>query len=165
MSGVAGDPMWPHFGPLWMDLQKVGGDDLLVAGGYGLFLKQNWLLANLTVPIIIPLAQWRDTTPRVTKDFDFIIGLDLIAEAEAQKGVLAALEKHGFKVTTTNPRWQFEKPLGEDRKVVVEIHAPLPLDDRVGLQADRIRVKSKPSLHNDGIHGRTNPEAVGCDLH
>jgi hypothetical protein len=165
MSGVADDPMGPFFGPLWADFQKIGGDDLLVAGGYGLFLKQNWLLANLNVPIIIPLAQWRDTTPRVTKDFDLIIGLDLIADAEAQKGVLAVLEKHGFKVTAKNPRWQFEKQLGENRKVVVEIHAPLPSENHDRFEVTRTRIKRKPSLHNDGIHGRTNPEAVGCDLH
>jgi len=164
MSGVANDPMWSVFGPLWMNLQKVGGTDLLVAGGYGLFLKQNWLLENLNVPTIIPLAQWRDTTPRVTKDFDIVIGLDLIAEAKTQKGMLAALEKHNFTVTKQNPRWQFERMLDGNRKVVVEIHAPLPSDGQAGLQADRVRIKRKPSLGSDGIHGRTNPEAVGCDL-
>ena len=165
MSGVADDPMWPVFGPLWIDLQKIGDENLLIAGGYGLFLKQNWLLANLDVPIIIPLARWRDTAPRVTKDFDVVIGLDLISQAEAQKDVLAALKKHGFTVTARNPRWQFEKQLGENRTVAVEIHAPLPPDNHASLAADRIRVKRKPSLHNDGIHGRANPEAVGCDLH
>lgn len=164
MSGVANDPMWSVFGPLWMNLQQVGGTDLLVAGGYGLFLKQNWLLENLNVPTIIPLAQWRDTTPRVTKDFDIVIGLDLIAEAKTQKGMLAALEKHNFTVTKQNPRWQFERMLDGNRKVVVEIHAPLPSDGQAGLQADRVRIKRKPSLGSDGIHGRTNPEAVGCDL-
>lgn len=164
MSAVAADPMWSLFGPLWMDLKTVGGDHLLVAGGYGLFLKQNWLLANPDVLIVVPLGQWRDTTPRVTKDFDIVIGLNLVTQAERQKGLLAALEKHGFTVSEKHPRWQFEKRLAENRKVIVELHTPLPPDDDSGLQSDRIRVKRKPSLGPDGIHGRTNPEAVGCDL-
>ena len=33
------DPLWPHFEPLWNDLLKMSSR-LLVAGDYGLFLKQ-----------------------------------------------------------------------------------------------------------------------------
>ena len=38
------DPLWPEFKLLWGDL-KEAGDSLLVAGGYGLLLKQHWLIA------------------------------------------------------------------------------------------------------------------------
>lgn len=158
------DELWPHFVPLWNDMNDSVGKSLLVAGGYGLFLKQNWLLGNQDVPIIVPVGEWRDNTPRATKDLDLVIGLDLIAEEKFQKEMLRALEKHDFKVSELHPRWQFFKNVTETRKVIVELHAPLPAKGSPGLQADRIRVKRKPSLGSDGIHGRTNPEAIGCDL-
>jgi len=164
MSDMTNDPMWSVFKPLWKDLQKVRGDSLLVCGGFGLFLKQKWLIEHSDVLIVVPLTQWRDAQPRVTKDFDIVIGLDLIAEENSQRKFKVVLGKHGFEVTQENPRWQFEKQMSGNRKVLLELHAPLPPGRQVGLQVDRIRVKRKPSLHEDGIHGRTNAEAVGCDL-
>lgn len=164
MSDMVSDPMWSVFKPLWKDLQKVGGDSLLVCGGYGLFLKQKWLLTRPDVLIGVPLAQWRVAQPRVTKDFDVVIGLDLIAEESSQRKIMAVLKKHGFKVTQENPRWQFEKPISENRNILLELHAPMPTGEQVGFETDRIRVKRKPSLHEDGIHGRANAEAIGCDL-
>lgn len=164
MSDDVKDPMWPHFAPLWKDLGGAVEKDLLIGGGYGLFLKQNWLLGKPDMPTIVPIRQWRDNTPRVTKDLDLVIGLDLIAEEKAQKGLLNALEKHAFKVSEKNPRWQFVKRLSETRSVIVELHAPLPGKGAPSFQTDRIRVKRKPSLGEEGIHGRTNPEAIGCDL-
>ena len=40
------DLLWPHFAPLWIDLRQVTFPDILLAGGYGLFLKQRWLWSN-----------------------------------------------------------------------------------------------------------------------
>ncbi len=166
MSDLSGDdPLWPHFGPLWTDLQATASQSILIAGGYGLFLKQRFLRANAGIPVVIPLDRWTNASPRVTKDLDLVIGLDLIAEANSQKAFLSALEKHGFSVSENNPRWQFEKRVSESHTVVVDLHAPWPSQDQSNLQADRIRVKRKPSLGEEGIHGRANPEAVGCDLH
>lgn len=162
MNILASDPMWPTFFPLWTDLKSVADEHLLVAGGYGLFLKQTWLLAHPDVLTIVPIRQWREATPRVTGDFDFIT-MDLIANAETQKKVLAILEKHDFRVSERNPRWQFVKNLGGDLKVSLDLHSPIPLEGQSRLDIDRFRIKHKPSLGNKGIHARTNPEAVGCN--
>ena len=164
MIDMTNDLMWSVFKPLWKDLQEAGDGSLLVCGGYGLFLKQSWLLRNSDTLIVVPLTQWLDAQPRVTKDFDIVLGLGLIAEEHSQRKIRAVLEKHGLKVTQENPMWQFEKQISENRRVLLELHAPVPTGQQVGLQVDRIRVKRKPSLHEDGIHGRTNAEAVGCDL-
>jgi len=159
------DPLWLHFASLWQDLRKVGSG-LLVAGGYGLFLKQQWA-GNAAGPLIaIPMERWQNATPRVTKDLDLIIGLDLISNEINNGQLLEILEKQGFKVSE-NPegkRWQFFKKLDEHRQVVAELHAPTPGEKSANLQADRIRVKHKPSMGEDGVHGRHNPEAVGCHL-
>ena len=45
MSDEVQDELWPHFVPLWTDLRKIA-PGLLLAGGYGLFLKQQWLISQ-----------------------------------------------------------------------------------------------------------------------
>ena len=77
------DPLWAHFKPLWLDFEKAGGA-ILVAGGYGLFLKQQWLLESDTERIVIPLEGWQDAVPRATKDMDLVVSLDLISESSVR---------------------------------------------------------------------------------
>ncbi len=161
------DPLWPHFHPLWTDLQKVASSDLRVAGGYGLFLKQKFLLANPALPVVVSLDRWLDASPRVTKDLDLVVGLDLIATEGRHQSILDALESNGFAVSErpSGRRWQFVKTLPDNRIVLVELHAPRPENDHPGVTATDHRVKHKPSLGDAGIHGRTNPEAAGGDLY
>ena len=159
--------MWPEFKPLWHELQKAEGL-LQVAGGYGLFLKQHWLIAKQSVPTVVPLRQWHDAAPRVTKDVDIVVSLDLIASKSAQALMAQALERCGFGLDpkAPKPRWQFSKQIGADRQMLVEFHAQLPDARHKNLAIDkRRRVKHKPSLGEHGIHGRQNPEAVGSDYH
>lgn len=162
MSDLSSKSMWPEFFALWPELQAVGAGSVVLAGGYGLFLKQTWLLAHPEVPTIISLAQWLDSTPRGTNDFDFVIGVDLIASADAQVKVRAMLEKHGFK--PKSPMWQFEKPLGGGLSIVVDIHAPHPAEADKGVKVEQGRVKRKPSLGAQALHGRADPESIGFDL-
>jgi hypothetical protein len=158
------DPMWNEFRPLWKEL-VLAGDEVHLAGGYGLFLKQRWLLAHRDHAIVIPLEKWRDATPRVTNDLDIVVGLALLASAEAQRSIAQALERNDFKVVQEHPRWQFEKQLDSDRRVLVDLHAELPESDNPNLSLDKkMRVKHKPSLGDEGVHGRQNPQAAGCSL-
>lgn len=164
MTPAPVEPMWPEFKPLWRDLSSARAQ-LLVAGGYGLLFKQHWLRSELAVPIVVSLDRWMDATPRVTKDLDIVVGLELIASADAQARMVKVMQQRQFVVTEQNPRWQFRKSLGSDHTMLVEFHSPLPPPGSEHLQMDKIRVKHKPSLGTDGIHGRQNPEAVGCQHH
>lgn len=159
------DEMRPHFEPLLSDFHQIGSAGILVAGGYGLFLKQNWLLSQPDRPVIVPVNQWYDNAPRVTKDLDLVVGLDLIAGEGTQKEMLKVLRQNGFEVCPRNPRWKFIKALSETRSLIVELHAQVPDETMTGVQADKFRIKHKPSLGDDGVHARTNPEAVGSALH
>ena len=87
------DDLWPHFAPLWTDLRAIT-PGLLLAGGYGLFLKQQWLLSQMEartpteqggIATLVDMARWMNPTPRVTKDLDFVVQLDMI-ERHGQAG-------------------------------------------------------------------------------
>ena len=47
------DLLWPHFQPLWRDLVAASSTNILVAGGYGLFLKQRWLSSSASLPTVV----------------------------------------------------------------------------------------------------------------
>ena len=49
------DLLWPHFRPLWRDLVAACSTNILVAGGYGLFLKQRWLSNTVGLPTVVPI--------------------------------------------------------------------------------------------------------------
>jgi len=162
----ANDPLWNHFKPLWLDFAKAG-DGVLVAGGYGLFLKQQWLLGSGKQPIVVPFENWPNAAPRATGDMDLVVALDLISDETANKQLFDALDRQNFEVSRTphGKRWQFFKEIGDDQHVLVELHAPLPDVDIDSLTANRFAVKHKPSLGDKGVHGRTNLEAIGNELH
>ena len=161
------DLLWPYFQPLWRDLVAATSTRILVAGGYGLFLKQRWLSSSADLLTVVPIPSWLDATPRVTKDVDLVLGLDLIRDESHQKSVVSALTQNGFQASDrpNELRWKFLKRLSGDQLIVVEMHAQRPDPDLDGITATDKRVKHKPSLGEQGIHGRTNPEAVGSELH
>lgn len=170
MSERGRDDLWTWFAPLWTDLRGIA-PSLLLAGGYGLFLKQMRLIggrkqaAEGELRTMVPVSRWLYETPRVTRDFDFIASLGLIASPEDQRRTGQLLESHGYTVVPENARWQFQRPIGNDEKICVDFHTPEPAGQRADLRWDNRRVKPRPSLGPEGIHGRTNPEAAGCYLH
>lgn len=108
------DPLWTHIKPLWLDFEKAGAG-VLVAGDYGLFLKQQFLLGATDKPIVIPLERWPDAAPRATGDVDLIVALDLIADETANKSLFRALDEQGFAVSERphGKRWQYFKEIGK----------------------------------------------------
>lgn len=164
MSRGVDDPLWRHFVPLWTDLTAVA-PGLLLAGGYGLFLKQSWLADKKDVLTVVAIDRWGSNRPRVTKDFDFITSLDLIASADEQQRLHEVLEKHRFQVVPENARWQFQKDVGKDRVVLLDFHAAPPAEERSDLRVGARRIKPGQSLGKRGIHARENPEACGSHRH
>lgn len=164
MSRGVDDSLWMHFVPLWTDLKAVA-PGLLLAGGYGLFLKQSWLADQKDIPTVVAMDRWGSNRPRVTKDFDFITSLDLIASADEQQRLHEVLEKHSFQVVPENARWQFQKNVGEDRVVLLDFHAAPPVAHRSDLRVDKRRIKPRKSLGKMGIHAHGNPETCGSERH
>ena len=144
---------------------EIGSEKMLqIAGGYGLFLKQQWLSENRDKLIVIPLENWIDPTPRATSDFDLLLGLEFISDTTTNTTIPQILEAHGFVVTEKpgGQRWQFVKKTSSELMILAELHAPTPGPDREDLRADEVRVKPKPSLRGRGVHARHNEEAIGA---
>jgi hypothetical protein len=96
-ADIMNDLLWPHFMPRWRDRLTAASTSNLVAGGHGLFLKQRSLLNVARLPTVLPIQNWLDATPRVTKDVDLVLGLDLIKDERHQKSVITALTQNGFE--------------------------------------------------------------------
>lgn len=162
MSPSHDDPLWEEFVPLW-EAMRAAHPPVILAGGYGLFLKQRSALERQDELIAVPLARWLSFAPRATKDLDILIGLEVIADEEQLAVIGRALRQCGF--IEKQPRWQFVKHLPGDRKVLVDIHAPEPPADHPHVVAARPRVKNTLARGPDRVHGRFNPEAIGAHLH
>lgn len=168
MSGLDGDPIWPHFRPLWCDLYQVAREQVTIAGGYGLYLKQNWLTENAGLPPVVPISQRRNDTPRATKDVDLVVGLDLIADQELQAVVLRKLSEGGFRVAENrdDQYWTFQKSIPpQDNSIIIELHAPTPPADHPYLTSNRKKVKLRESPTDTGCDARNTPASVGFQLH
>lgn len=168
MSDLDDDPIWPHFRPLWCSLHQAGREQVTIAGGYGLFLKQKWLIRNSDIPLAVPIRQWRDETPRATKDVDLVVGLDLIANQELQPIVLSKLNEEGFRVAEERDGqfWRFQKiVLPQGSSIVIELHAPTPPADHPDLTSNRKKVKRREILADPGYDARHTAASVGFQLH
>lgn len=165
MSEAIGGELWSSFVPLWSELQGIASG-LKLAGGYGLFLKQQWLASPAAdgARPLVPLDRWRDGIPRTTKDIDLIVEVGLIASPADQERFDDTLKGRGFEVVPGNARWQFERKLEGDKSVMVDFHAPRPEQEGQGVKVVSRRVKPHPSLGQLGIHGRENPMAICSDL-
>ena len=159
------DPLWKPFVPIWNALRAVDPHALLT-GGYALFLKQRWLLAQAETGVvrqIVPFAQWRDYAPRVTKDMDLLTSMEMIASPDAQGRLNDVLSQQAWNPSERHARWQFVREEKDGTTSKLEFHAqqqePLPS----GIRHSSPRIKPKPPLHL-GIHGHENPEAVVCHL-
>jgi hypothetical protein len=181
------DELWEHFAPLWIDLRE-SAPGLLLAGGYALFLKQLWLASELREPrsanasdsaeysgierssseprrTIVPIEQWVDETPRVTKDVDFLTTLDLIANEDERRRFGEILASHHFKPVEGNEYWQFQRNLEDGRSIVIDLHACPPTEPRRELKVDARRIRARDATGGAHLHAHANPEAIGSELH
>tara|TARA_R110002096_G_scaffold430378_1_gene644135 strand:- start:1440 stop:2315 length:876 start_codon:yes stop_codon:yes gene_type:complete len=157
------DDLWKHFALLLPELNAIGERPILVAGGFGLIMKQQWLLSEegRSEKIIVPLERWKDPQLRSTKDVDIAIGLDLLCNPENQKSVAKLLNRNGF--TEDVKYWKWTKQLPPDNEVVIELHAPTSgIENTIPeLKKEGNRIKGPGK---NSIHGYANAELVGHDV-
>ena len=132
---------------------------LILIGGFGLFLRRQWLLESQTRTLFE-----RVPASRATEDFDLVLRLELLADLPKMTAFRAALDGLGYQVVQSAQIYQFVKPntaWGGARDVKVDLLAREPSEGDPALWTDARRVK--PSASQSPLHARLTPEAIAVE--
>jgi len=147
---MTGDPLMPHL----MDIvarPELG--DLILAGGFGVRVKQEHLVQTEARTLISPFP-----LARATNDLDLFVRMEIFSDSNRRDDTRRVIDDLGYEVTNRN--WQFHKPLGENlpgRKVKIDLLSRSPNGGE--------SVKLRPPRVGDGsLHGRDTAEAFAIDL-
>lgn len=124
---------------------------LLVAGGLGLYLKQQYLVRQ-GIPTLVPDLP----VARTTQDIDWLMSEQQFVACTNSGGAKAALIKLGFEVDK-DARWmKYRRMLGSEEVILdVMLAPPLP----IGISVSGERAKPK---HLSEFHARFTPDAIGA---
>ena len=136
---------------------------LILAGGYGLYLKQVHLQDTENSPMLIAGERW--PAPRSTEDLDILLRTEVVIDAGRMGSIRAALDRLNYTVIPGAEYMQFVKKLGGSKTVKVDLlTGPLGSfadDPRVKVDDRRVRPRLGVKLHAHrtdealGFHGRT----------
>lgn len=132
---MTGDPMLTGLAEL-IDALGPLADRVLLAGGYGLYLKQLHL-ADLDQETLIAGEHW--PTARATNDFDLILEMELLASAPDMTLLRRALDDLGYEPMENARFFHFQRGGREPGALRVDLLGPQP--DRVGTDA---RIRHRP---------------------
>jgi len=131
---------------------KKDGVRLYVGGGYGLWLKADHLAANAIETLReVPV-------PRTTQDIDLFLGVDVITDPRKTDAIREALEGMGHQPVPGAEHYQFSREIttsaGVSQTLKIDLLAPRVEDERVRVDARRIRPRE-----SHGLHAHIVPEA------
>jgi hypothetical protein len=131
----------------------------LLAGGYGLFLKQLHLQQQET-PTLIPADAW--PAPRATNDLDVVLQAEIVADSRSMGELATILHRLGFVVRESYKYMQFRRLMGGNREVKVDLLVgPLGAHfDQARVTVHDRRVKPKPSVN---LHAHRTDEAIAIE--
>jgi hypothetical protein len=122
---------------------------LILAGGYGLYLKQVHLQETLSSPTLIPGDLW--PAPRATEDLDVLLRTEVLVDADRMRSIRAALDRLGYVAIPEAKYMQFVKTLGAGRFVKIDLlTGPLGTfaeDSRIKVDDRRVRLRKSVQLH------------------
>jgi hypothetical protein len=152
---VTTDPILPHLLDLLADPVTARG--LILAGGYGLRLKQQFAIERGEETLFA-----EPPPARATMDLDLFLRMELFVHPEGARAVRARLDTLGYNVLT--PKLQFVKPLSETSPrstMKVDLLSRLPEAEETASVAVRSeRVSSRVSA---GLHGHEAREAFAVE--
>ncbi len=144
-----------------LDLHALLGDrvELLIGGGYGLFLKQLYLQAHPEIRTLFP----RTALPsaRTTQDIDLILRAEVVTDSESMRPIREALDSLGFEVVESAKYTQFARKTDAGTVKIDFLAAPLG-DFAQRVPKDSRRVKPRPSVK---LHASKMEEAVAVERH
>ena len=136
-----------------LDAALGGNADLMLGGGFGLYVKQ-LRLEQSEDKTLLPRSRW--PRARTTQDIDLFLRAEIVADAEQMARYRAAIDQLGF-VVEPDARWlKFARDI-VGRKVIIDFMVgPLgELEDQV--ERRNVRIKPKGS---SGLHARSADDAL-----
>ena len=131
--------------------------ELIVGGGYGLYLKQLHLSRHPGTRTLLPLSAL--PSARTTQDIDLILRAEVVTDSTAMKQIRAVLDSLRFRVVERARYMQFVRDAEPGEVKIDLLAAPLgPFADRV--PNDPRRVKPRPRVE---LHASKLEEALGVD--
>ena len=142
-----------------LDHALKGHLELLIGGGYGLFLKQLYLKEHPEIRTLFSLADL--PAARTTEDIDLILRADVVTDSSSMRPIREALDRLGFQVVESAKFTQFSRPMDPGVVKIDLLAAPLG-EFASKVPKDSRRVKPRPSVE---LHASKLEEALGVDRH
>jgi hypothetical protein len=127
--------------------------EILLGGGFGLFLKQTDLLSREARNTLIPANAW--PLPRSTSDLDLFFPMDVIARLSDMQTVREVIDQLNFKAVEGSNFWQFAEPETEVKLDLLT--GPIQESIRPLLKVDVRRIRPRGNVQ---LHARHTPEAL-----
>ena len=130
------------------------GLNIILGGGYGLYLKQLALMSESGVRTLLPIDSC--ASPRSTSDLDLFFPLELLISLEEMQAVQATIDEMQFKPITGSEYWSFLLP--ENQVKIDLLTGPIEETAKNKLKSDSRRARPKGDLQ---LHAHPVPEALG----
>jgi hypothetical protein len=141
-----------------LELHAEIGDrtPIVLAGGFGLYLKQQRLLKT-EGQTLFSRELW--PVSRTTEDIDLLLYAEIATSSQRMGEIRQALDRLGFKPIETAKYYQFVRS-GDSGTVKIDLLAGPLGEHESRVKADDRRVRPKPSVN---LHARRTPEAIGVE--
>lgn len=151
-------PLVTHLLDLLRQLEGSGVEPTL-AGGFGLFLRREWITETRADTLIQPIPEVRST-----EDFDLLLSLEVLANNAKAQMLRDTIEALGYRVFRDARYFQFAKARtswGTAWEVKIDLLAPQPEPDDPILKVNRPRVTQRKG--NSPLHAYITPEAIAVE--
>ena len=84
------------------------GINLILGGGYGLYLKQQHLQSQ-SIETVLDVEMW--PVPRATNDLDVFLTAEVVTDSNSMEVIRSSLDKLGYSEIESAKFYQFVKPI------------------------------------------------------
>jgi hypothetical protein len=130
--------------------------DLLLGGGFGLYLKQMHL-EQTSAKTLLPRARW--PRARTTEDIDLFLKAEIVADPSRMAEYRRALDQLGFEPVEDAKWLKFARNV-EGKRVLIDLMVG-PLGD-LESRVERRNVRIKP-MASAGLHARAADDALAVE--
>lgn len=131
-------------------------DQLMVGGGFGLYLKQRHLEETGEADTLIPGEAWPPA--RATADVDLLLPTEIIADIDEMRAIRAALDRLGYVPEVEH--FQFSKRVGAGL-LKIDLLTCTPSDTELSkLYIKKPRVRPRGDVQ---LHAYLTPEAIALN--